>query len=204
MKTNWWLWSLLPLFGIVIGLAVRTGVREVEIPQDAPGERLRVHPDKYLTPVAFPWIDARLASTGQEARLSCSTCHSLRTTPDLMKSSDELRTFHRGISFFHGDLSCQSCHNDRNYNTLRLSDGEAVPFSNARKVCAQCHPAQAEAFMAGAHGGMQGFWDSSRGPKIRNDCTRCHNPHAPAFPVFSPAPRPADRFPPAADDGGHE
>jgi hypothetical protein len=52
------------------------------------------------------------------------------------------------------------------------------------------------------HGGMRGHWDLSRGPRERNHCVACHDPHAPAFGQFEPVPGPRDRFTGAAAPHG--
>jgi hypothetical protein len=72
-------------------------------------------------------------------------------------------------------------------------------------LCAQCHSAQAAAFAVGAHGGMQGFWDLSRGPQTKHNCIDCHDPHAPQFPRMVVDFKPIDRFHPGApSDDVHE
>jgi nitrate reductase cytochrome c-type subunit len=58
-------------------------------------------------------------------------------------------------------------------------------------LCAQCHGPQARDFQHGAHGGMTGYWDLSKGPRRRNSCIDCHDPHAPKYPAVMPV------FPPA-------
>jgi hypothetical protein len=63
-------------------------------------------------------------------------------------------------------------------------------------LCGQCHGPQARDYAHGAHGGMTGYWDLSRGPRERNNCIDCHDPHAPAFPKVRPVFAPKDRFPP--------
>ena len=73
----------------------------------------------------------------------------------------------------------------------------------AMQLCAQCHGPQTRDYRRGSHGGMQGYWDLSRGDRVRNHCVDCHDPHAPAFPRFTPLPPPRDRFPPAPPSEGH-
>jgi hypothetical protein len=74
----------------------------------------------------------------------------------------------------------------------------------AMRLCAQCHMSQHRDYQHGAHGGMQGHWDLSRGDRIRNHCVECHAPHQPAYPPLRPLPPPQDRFAPAAhQEDGH-
>jgi hypothetical protein len=48
---------------------------------------------------------------------------------------------------------------------------------------------------------MVGYWDLAKGGRIRNNCIDCHHPHAPKYPIVTPAPRPRDRNP---IGGSHE
>jgi hypothetical protein len=61
-------------------------------------------------------------------------------------------------------------------------------------LCAQCHGTQKRDYDHGAHGGMRGYWDLKRGPRERNHCVSCHDPHAPKFGTFMPVHPPKDRF----------
>jgi hypothetical protein len=65
-------------------------------------------------------------------------------------------------------------------------------MTDAIRLCAQCHGQQHTAYTHGAHGGMNGHWDLSRGDRLRNHCVDCHDPHAPAFPRYMPMPPPRD------------
>ena len=94
----------------------------------------------------------------------------------------------------HGDLSCLSCHNPDDYGTLRLADQRAVLYRDVMTLCAQCHGPQYRDYLHGAHGGMNGYWDLTKGPRTRNSCIHCHDPHAPAFPSMRPTFKPRDRF----------
>jgi hypothetical protein len=129
---------------------------------------------------------------GEAATVSCSTCHA-STTPNLaLRRSEELDEFHQGLVFNHGQLSCLSCHNSGNYDSLRLADGTAVDFENVQQLCAQCHGPQTRDYRNGSHGGMNGYLDLKRGPRTRNNCTDCHDAHSPQYqammPVFAPLP----------------
>lgn len=150
----------------------------------------------------IPKVYADVAThTGEEAMVSCSVCHTTRT-PDLSnRSAETLDEFHQGLSYAHGQLSCLSCHNQDNYDTLRLADGSPVEFTETMRLCAQCHGPQYRDYQNGSHGGMVGYWDLSRGPRIRNACTVCHDPHAPAYPQLIPVFPPRDLSSP---DNSHE
>jgi hypothetical protein len=114
-------------------------------------------------------------------------------------SGTQLTEFHEGLTFRHGGLTCLSCHNGSDYESLRLADGRSVPFAQSMELCRQCHGPQYRDYVKGAHGGMMGYWDLSRGPRTRNSCVHCHDPHAPAFPQVAPVFPPRDRFAPAGE-----
>jgi len=95
----------------------------------------------------------------------------------------------------HGGLTCVTCHNTADgYDSLRLSDGRRVAFSEVMTLCAQCHSSQYRDYQHGAHGGMSGHWDLTQGGRTRNNCIHCHDQHAPKYPAMQPARGPNDRF----------
>lgn len=146
-------------------------------------------------PVGPPRVE-----TGQRDHLdrpvtvSCVACHALQAPNHGARSGDDLQQFHQDLQSAHGDLACLSCHNPLNYSTLRLADGTQVEYGSVMTLCAQCHPRQAKDYMHGAHGGMTGYWDLTRGPRSRRICIDCHDPHAPAFPHMIPTFKSRDRF----------
>ncbi len=101
---------------------------------------------------------------------------------------------HAGLEVKHGDLACASCHAPTSRSHLRLADGREIPLRDAMALCAQCHGTQKRDYDHGAHGGMRGYWDLTRGPRERNHCVSCHDPHAPKFGTFMPVHPPKDRF----------
>lgn len=141
---------------------------------------------------------------GNDIRLTCRNCHDIRSANTKTTASLQLDEFHQSLSFNHGQLACVACHNSLDgYTTLHLADGTAVEYSDTMKLCAQCHGTQHRDYQHGSHGGMRGYWDLSRGPRQRNHCIDCHDPHAPQFPALYPAPGPADRFLPSVRDTVH-
>ncbi len=131
---------------------------------------------------------------GKPVTVACATCHSMRTPNHANRTPADLDDFHRGMTFAHGKQACFSCHNPEDYDTLRLADGTAVEYPEVMTLCAQCHGPQHRDYQHGAHGGMSGFWDLTRGPRIRNNCVDCHDPHVPKFPMMQPTFKPKDRF----------
>ncbi len=140
-------------------------------------------------------------SSGNEVTVSCSTCHATRAPNIENKFATDLNEFHGSLDFNHGNISCLSCHNPNDYDPLRLADGSRVEFADVMVLCGQCHGPQMRDYEHGAHGGMSGYWDLSRGPRVRNNCIDCHQAHSPQFPKMRPTFKPRDRFLKAA---GHE
>ena len=105
------------------------------------------------------------------------------------------------MTFDHGSIACYACHNPHDSDALRLADGSSVAYENVITLCSQCHSKQAESFAHGAHGGMNGHWDLSRGPQMKNNCIDCHDPHVPKYPKMIVGFKPKDRFnePPSAE-----
>ena len=137
---------------------------------------------------------------GEQVEVRCGTCHGLM---EAQTEADPLRrpeAFHTDFELVHGTLSCSSCHvRGGDAEHFRLADGRTLDGLEGRTLCGQCHSRQHSDYERGAHGGMNGYWDLTRGGRHRNDCVTCHNPHQPAFPRFNPAPGPRDRFLPSAD-----
>ncbi|MBE2214862.1 MAG: hypothetical protein IAE82_13395 [Opitutaceae bacterium] len=153
-----------------------------------------LHPVHVRPGPATPKVMATLPQTGGvPAMVSCSTCHATRR-PDVTNASAEaLNEFHQGLQYRHGGLSCLSCHNAANYDTLRRADGTALEYPNTVQLCAQCHGPQYRDYLNGSHGGMTGHWDLRVGGRVRNTCTDCHDVHAPAYPQVRPVFPPRDR-----------
>jgi formate-dependent nitrite reductase cytochrome c552 subunit len=131
---------------------------------------------------------------GQPVMASCASCHTT-TKPDLdTRRAEDLDQFHQGLTYKHGNLTCLSCHNATDYETLRLADTRPVAFADSMTLCSQCHGPQRRDYDQGLHGGMNGHWDLTRGGRTRNTCVNCHDPHAPAFPTVMPVLAPRDRI----------
>ena len=131
---------------------------------------------------------------GRVGRLSCSTCHSVRPPSPAVTSAADLKEFHQGLPLNHGSLTCYACHNPADMDRLRRADGAEIEYRDVMTLCAQCHGAQARDYEQYLHGGMTGYWDLTRGARLRNNCIDCHDPHAPQFPRMQPTFKPRDRF----------
>lgn len=141
-----------------------------------------------------------LTFTGEPAMVSCSVCHTTREPRLENALGRDLETFHQGLQVTHGNLNCLSCHHADNYDQLRKADGSFLPYEQSMQLCAQCHGPQYRDYQHGSHGGMTGHWDLNQGPRVRNNCFACHDPHAPAFGHFQPVFFPRD-LTPASGEG---
>lgn len=151
-----------------------------------------VHPTTTRWPEAAAGLQTQgRSATGKPVVVACSVCHA---GPDggMAARNPEGRVVHASVSLSHGELSCYACHDRDNRDRLRLADGQHVEFANAINLCAQCHGPQKRDYDHGAHGGMNGYWDLSRGPRERNHCLVCHGAHVPAVPAVYPEPPPTD------------
>ncbi len=146
-------------------------------------------------PVGPPSIELTTADPqGRVGAIACTTCHSVREPNFENRTPADLDEFHLKMPMLHGSLACYSCHNPDDTDTLRLADSTAVEYPDVMTLCAQCHGSQARDYQHGVHGGMNGYWDLSRGPRTRNNCIDCHDPHVPKFPSMQPTFKPRDRF----------
>lgn len=199
-----------PLIGIMVaalGVAVlvvgvwiyKYSFADFDPPSEVTKSALTTEPKYGVETVGIPEqptvLTDALTHHGVVAEVACATCHTTRT-PDVTTRSGELDEFHQGLVVEHGNLSCLSCHNSENYDTLKLADGTALGFEQTMQLCAQCHGPQSRDYARGSHGGMTGYWDLSRGPRQRNACTVCHDAHAPAYPELLPVFPPKDIIPP--------
>lgn len=133
-------------------------------------------------------------ANGNAVTVSCSTCHATRKPNAKNKTAADMNEFHGSLKVAHGKLSCLACHNANDYDSLKLADGSRIEFTEVMSLCAQCHARQMRDYEHNTHGGMNGFWDLTKGPRQKNSCVDCHNPHSPHFPKMQPTFKPRDRF----------
>jgi hypothetical protein len=180
---------------LCIGLAV-AAVRGSSVPSraDAAVDNGRTnHPVHIRMPIDTPRVfTGETNLQGTRVTVACSTCHATTKPNPATHTGDELDEFHQGLQFMHGDVSCLSCHNAGNYDELRLANGIGLQFKNVMQLCAQCHGPQYRDYRNGSHGGMNGYWDLKEGPRTRNNCVDCHDPHAPAYPSMMPIFKPVE------------
>lgn len=191
--------SLLASFSIALVAALSHSARRdspvQEVNKVAQQSERDAYPVQVHQPAGPPKLQAE-TPTGETVEIACSTCHATRKPNPANHQTADLDQFHQGLAVRHGKLVCLSCHNPNDYDTLRLADGQSLEFRSVMTLCGQCHGPQYRDYQHGSHGGMTGYWDLSKGPRRRNNCTDCHDPHAPAFPLMTPVFPPADRFKP--------
>lgn len=191
--------SLLPLTVAACGHRDQPQTFAAAPPETAMGTT-KIHEPAKLWSIETGRTDA----LGTPLRVACVTCHSLRTPNALPEKPEELKDFHRGLQFNHGNNKCSSCHVVGAQDALRLADGSTIPMRDALVLCGQCHGSQLRDYKAGAHGGMSGHWDLASGGRLRNHCVDCHDPHVPKFTPSTPVLPPRDRHlgPPVPHEGG--
>jgi formate-dependent nitrite reductase cytochrome c552 subunit len=175
---------------VVAGPVVSAANEEVSAKPEILGEVPPHRPAGYHPTVATGLTDY----SGQAVGVACMTCHATKVPNlDAGRAGAGPAGFHQKMVYAHGAQSCLSCHNSQDYDALRLADGRKLAFADAQKLCQQCHGPQTRDYLHGSHGGMNGYWDKTKGPRLRNTCTDCHDPHAPAYPVWTPVFAPKDR-----------
>ncbi len=160
------------------------------VPEDAPLHPTEIHIPTSLGVADTPLVDAR----GRPIGVRCATCHG--PTPERSWAAGEgaPERFHEAVDLRHGTLSCNACHDPEDRTRLHLADGTPLELEEAKTLCAQCHGVQVRDYDHGSHGGMNGYWDLRRGPRVRNHCVTCHHPHAPAYGKVLPVHPPRDRY----------
>ena len=187
---------------MAVGAALLSGCGSPVEPEDrtryrAATPKVPVHKYKETVNLTYTEIGMntdRRDKNGKPVRVRCSTCHRLLKPDPNNKLATSLKGFHTGVSIKHGTLTCATCHNPPLFETFRLGSGAAVPYRQVMELCGQCHGRQREDYRRGIHGGMAGYWDLDSGPRDRNHCLDCHDPHRPAHDRVVPAPRPRYRF----------
>lgn len=195
-----WIGVIVALGGAIalgaIGCGYPSAAPMMETPAVAPGGLAGRHAVVINVPTGPPVIaTGTMDDHGRPVTIACATCHASMEANGSARLGKPLAKFHQGLTGLHQQLSCVSCHNPADgYASLRLADGQSVAFTDVIVLCAQCHGQQYKDYQHGAHGGMTGYWDLTRGGRQRNSCVDCHDAHAPAYPLVMPARGPNDRF----------
>jgi len=136
---------------------------------------------------------------------NCAECHSSADPVKLEYTADNaviIPEAHRNLAAMaHGrnfrNENCFTCHDPNQLDRLHTPEGARVAFEEATLLCAGCHGPTYRDWEAGIHGRTSGHWDRKAGPIERQECTSCHDPHAPRFTGLIPMPGPhrPDRAP---------
>jgi predicted CXXCH cytochrome family protein len=129
---------------------------------------------------------------------NCSECHAPDKPVKLEYADDGaviVPEAHRNLTAMaHGrnfrNENCFNCHDQNQLDRLHTADGTNLKFDEATLLCASCHGPTYRDWEAGIHGRTSGYWDRKAGPFVRQECTSCHDPHAPAFTGLIPMPAP--------------
>jgi hypothetical protein len=139
---------------------------------------------------------------GDTSGLACYTCHDQKKPVTVHLDANNnviLPEAHRDLVMVHGrnnrNNHCFNCHDARNLEMLRPHEGQSFKVTESSRFCGTCHGPSYRDWELGVHGRVSGHWDRQRGEVVRQDCTSCHDPHAPAFPSMKPGPGPR-RFDP--------
>lgn len=195
------------LFGVAFvllqGLACSGPARENDAPDWTPASSdAPVYPTHIVAPPSTGMLKTEATEvSGDPVGIACMTCHeagagatqSFAQRTREARSKDSPRSMHTEVVLAHGNLECASCHQTDSPDHLHIAAGESFSLAESMRLCSQCHGLIRTAYDNGAHGGMRGYWDLQRGPRERNDCIACHNPHSPAHPQVIPAPGPKDK-----------
>jgi hypothetical protein len=120
-----------------------------------------------------------------EGVFPCTDCHEKGSEPDRTRRELSEHDFK-----FEHDAEhrwCYDCHNADDRDTLHLSGGEVIPFSESYKLCGQCHGDKYRDWRAGVHGRRTGMWNAKKKYLL---CVNCHSPHSPRFKPIAPEPPP--------------
>jgi hypothetical protein len=138
------------------------------------------------TPVRQPTLRPRYVAAGFEYR--CSDCHMILPAP--AEAADRL-TQHTEIVLEHGiNTRCFNCHHRTQRDCFVDDFGQPISWDQPQLLCAKCHGPVYRDWQHGAHGRVNGYWDTARGLQPRLRCIECHDPHRPPFGAMRPAPGP--------------
>ncbi len=183
-------------------LGCSSGGKPSAAPEWTPANaKSELHPTTITRAASSGALTTHAAETSGEAvGIACATCHqgsdaapSLADRARKERGPNAERTMHTELALAHGDLECTSCHTAESPELLHSANGAKFSITDSMRLCSQCHGLIRKAYDHGAHGGMRGYWDLQRGPRERNTCIACHNPHSPKHPKVIPVPGPKDK-----------
>ncbi len=116
---------------------------------------------------------------GPEAeRKDCARCHKPGQEPYRDETLPPGQDAHWDIAIHHAsDMECFSCHRKENPAQLVSVVNREATLESGYLLCGSCHKDQYHSWLGGAHGKRVSGWN---GVRVINNCSACHNPHAPA------------------------
>lgn len=134
---------------------------------------------------------------GDTSGMACYSCHDEKKPVVVHLDTNGtviLPEAHRDLVLRHGRNNrndhCFNCHDAKNLELLRPREGQSFKLTEGSRLCGSCHGPTYRDWEVGIHGRISGYWDHKQGTAVRQDCTSCHDPHAPAFPPMKPGPGP--------------
>ena len=187
-------------FGLAVGFYLNLWGRPSTLPS------IPATPPDFTNTATVRMSAAELFRTGGDTSgMACYACHEEKKPVVVHLDTNGtviLPEAHRDLVLKHGRNNrndhCFNCHDPKNLEQLRAREGQAFKLTESTLLCASCHGPTYRDWSVGIHGRTTGFWDRRRGEIIRQDCTSCHDPHAPAFPSMKPGPGPNLLHPKAA------
>ena len=129
-------------------------------------------------PVAVPDYDQVYVAGPETERKDCARCHKPGEEPYRDESLPPGQDAHWEITIHHAaDMDCFSCHQKEDPSQLVSVVSNDATLESTYLHCGSCHKGELESWLGGAHGKRLTGWNEVR---IINNCTVCHNPHAPA------------------------
>ena len=118
-------WIALVVLATLCSLAVVWAQKSLSTTKVAPAAKSeakpKLHPVTIKPGPATPRLDTGLRDAkGDAITAACSTCHSTTTPNTNRHTAHDLFQAHRGLSYAHGNLTCLSCHNAKDYDTLAV------------------------------------------------------------------------------------
>ncbi len=117
-------------------------------------------------------------------RFKCSACHNNQE----VSIRNAAAISHADIKINHGGkdtpLACNTCHNKNDRDFLTTAKADKIDMDHVYEMCGQCHFRQKKDWIGGAHGKRVMYW---AGERVVENCTSCHDPHAPRFEKRWPA-----------------